>query len=258
MKITRKDFLRLSGLSLLAFAGKKAVQAVTELTGAPAAAAGGPAKTTRWGMAIDLGKWRNRPDTDKCIKACNVAHNVPQIPDPREVRWIWEQPFETVFPDEQTDYTRKAYAGHPIPVMCNHCDNPACVRVCPTGATWKREDGIVMMDWHRCIGCKYCVVACPYGARSFNFSDPVALRQASESRNFPPGAMGVVEKCNFCEERLAEGKPPVCVEASPDKAMVFGNLADPNSEIRQVLGCAFQRSGGSPNSVRSPTSFYIV
>jgi Fe-S-cluster-containing dehydrogenase component len=257
MKITRKDFLRLSGLSLLlAFAGKKAVQAVTELTGAPAAATGGPAKATRWGMAIDLGKWRNRPDADKCIKACNAAHNVPQIPDPREVRWIWEQPFETVFPDEQTDYTRKAYAGHPIPVMCNHCDNPACVRVCPTGATWKREDGIVMMDWHRCIGCKYCVVACPYGARSFNFSDPVAYIKPVNPE-FPTRSMGVVEKCNFCAERLAEGKPPVCVEASPDKSMVFGNLADPNSEIRQVLGARYSIRR-KPELGTQPNVFYIV
>jgi molybdopterin-containing oxidoreductase family iron-sulfur binding subunit len=256
MKITRKDFLRLSGLSLLAFAGRKAVQAVTELTGAPAAAAGGSAKTTRWGMAIDLGKWRNRPDADKCIKACNTAHNVPQIPDPREVRWIWEQPFETVFPDEQADYTRKAYAGHPIPVMCNHCDNPACVRVCPTGATWKREDGIVMMDWHRCIGCKYCVVACPYGARSFNFSDPVAYIKPVNPE-FPTRSMGVVEKCNFCAERLAEGKPPVCVEASPDKSMVFGNLADPNSEIRQVLGARYSIRR-KPELGTQPNVFYIV
>ena len=256
MKITRKDFLRLSGLSLLAFAGKKAVQAVTELTGAPAAAAGGPAKTTRWGMAIDLGKWRNRPDTDKCIKACNVAHNVPQIPDPREVRWIWEQPFETVFPDEQTDYTRKAYAGHPIPVMCNHCDNPACVRVCPTGATWKREDGIVMMDWHRCIGCRYCMAACPYGSRSFNWRDPRPFISESTAA-FPTRMKGVVEKCNFCEERLVIGKLPACVEACPAHALVFGDLRDSGSEARQLLR-ANHTIRRKPGLGTQPQVYYIL
>jgi molybdopterin-containing oxidoreductase family iron-sulfur binding subunit len=257
MKITRKDFLRLSGLSLLALAGGKAVRAVTALAGAPATAGAGTAKTIRWGMVIDLAKWRNQADPDKCVKACNAAHNVPQIPDPaREVRWIWDQPFETVFPSEQTDYTRQTYAGKPIPVMCNHCENPACVRVCPTGATWKREDGIVMMDWHRCIGCKYCIVACPYGARSFNFSDPVAYI-AKVNPEFPTRCKGVVEKCNFCAERLAEGKQPVCVESSPDKAMIFGNLADPDSEIRQVLGSRFSIRR-KPELGTQPNVFYIV
>ena len=256
MKITRKDFLRLSGLSLLALAGGKAVRAVTDLAGASATAVAGSAKTVRWGMVIDLGKWRGQ-GTDKCIKACDAAHNIPQIPDPaREVKWIWEQPFETVFPSEQTDYTRQTYAGRPIPVMCNHCANPACVRVCPTGATWKREDGIVMMDWHRCIGCKYCVVACPYGARSFNFSDPVPYI-AQVTPEFPTRSKGVVEKCNFCAECLAQGKQPVCVEACPDKSMIFGNLADPNSEIRQVLGSRFSIRR-KPELGTQPNVFYIV
>jgi len=257
MKITRKDFLRLSGLSLLAFAGKHAVQAVSAFAGAPGEAAVATAKRIRWGMVIDLAKWREPAGAKKCIDACNTAHNVPQIPDPaRQVKWITEQPFEAVFPSEQTDYTRKNYAGSDVPVLCNHCEKPACVRVCPTGATWKREDGIVMMDWHRCIGCKYCVVACPYGARSFNFSDPVPyIKQVNTE--FPARCKGVVEKCNFCEERLAEGKQPVCVEARPDKSMIFGNLADPQSEIRQVLGSRFSIRR-KPELGTEPNVFYIV
>ncbi len=140
--------------------------------------------------------------------------------------------------------------------MCNHCEKPACVRVCPTGATWKREDGIVMMDWHRCIGCKYCMVACPYGARSFNFSDPVAyVKQVNPE--FPTRSKGVVEKCNFCAERLAAGKQPVCVEACADKSMIFGNLADPQSEIRQVLGSRFSIRR-KPELGTQPNVFYIV
>ncbi len=257
MKITRKDFLRLSGLSLLAFAGKRYLSTASALAGSPEDAAAGTAKRVRWGMVIDLGKWQQQGGSGKCIQACDTAHNIPQIPDPtRAVRWIWDETFEAVFPAEETGYTRQNYAGRAVPVMCNHCENPACVRVCPTGATWKREDGIVMMDWHRCIGCKYCVVACPYGARSFNFSDPVPYVKQVNAE-FPTRCMGVVEKCNFCEERLAQGKQPLCVEASPDKAMVFGNLADPNSEIRQVLRARFAIRR-KPELGTEPNVFYIV
>jgi molybdopterin-containing oxidoreductase family iron-sulfur binding subunit len=106
--------------------------------------------------------------------------------------------------------------------------------VCPTGATWKRDDGVVMMDWHRCIGCRYCVAGCPYGSRSFNWRDP---RPHIDELNpdFPTRTRGVVEKCNFCEERLARGEPPACVAACKARALVFGDLEDAESEIRKVL-----------------------
>ena len=143
-----------------------------------------------------------------------------------------------VFPAEQTGLRGQAYAGTPLPVLCNHCANPACTRVCPTQATWKRDDGIVMMDWHRCIGCRYCMAACPYGSRSFNFVDPRPYIANSESR-FPTRTKGVVEKCNFCEERLAEGKQPACVEACPEKALIFGNLARP--ELGNSRKCSASR-----------------
>ena len=255
MKMTRKDFLRLSGLGVLALAaGKKAVKAIASVAG-PAPAEG---KKTRWGMAIDLKKWRQEGNAERAIAACNAAHNIPQIAEHgHQVRWLWEEPFEKVFPSERSDYAPGVYAGQPTPVMCNHCDNPACVRVCPTGATWKREpDGIVMMDWHRCIGCKYCVVACPYGARSFNFFDPAQFVKQLNP-DFPTRSKGVVEKCNFCAERLAQGKQPACVEASQGKAMVFGNLADPNSEIRQLLGSRFSIRR-KPELGTQPNVFYIV
>ena len=123
MKITRKDFLRLSGLGLLALAGSKAVRAVSEPAEAPAAAQ--PAQA-RWGMVIDLQKCRQDAGCKDCIAACNAAHNVPQIPDrAHEVKWIWKEPFESVFRTLQTDYTRQDFTRHPIPVLCNHCENPA-------------------------------------------------------------------------------------------------------------------------------------
>ena len=144
----------------------------------------------------------------------------------REVKWIWKENYDHVFPEQQHEYAASYVAGKTIPVLCNHCDNPPCVRVCPTQATWKREsDGIVMMDMHRCIGCRYCMVGCPYGARCFNWQEPwprpYAEHGTPPNLDYPTRTKGVVEKCNFCAERLVaaerEGKPfvPACVEVCP-------------------------------------------
>jgi molybdopterin-containing oxidoreductase family iron-sulfur binding subunit len=108
------------------------------------------------------------------------------------------------------------------------------VRVCPTQATWRREDGVVMMDWHRCIGCRYCVAACPYGSRSFNYVDP-RPHLGDQNPNFPTRSKGVVEKCTLCEARLAQGRLPACVEACPGQAMAFGNLNDVTSPVHALL-----------------------
>ncbi|HEX7504100.1 MAG TPA: 4Fe-4S dicluster domain-containing protein, partial [Syntrophales bacterium] len=121
-----------------------------------------------------------------------------------------------------------------LPVLCNHCDNPPCVRVCPTQATFKRADGIVMMDYHRCIGCRFCMAACPYGARSMNYRDPRPFIRKINN-DYPTRTKGVVEKCTFCEERLRKGILPACVMACEEKALVFGDIDDPRSEIRRLL-----------------------
>jgi molybdopterin-containing oxidoreductase family iron-sulfur binding subunit len=139
------------------------------------------------------------------------------------------------------------------------------VRVCPTKATWKREsDGIVMMDMHRCIGCRYCMAACPYGARSFNWRDPRPFIETDAEGNFltefPTRSRGVVEKCNFCAERLREGLQPACVEAANEVAegvMVFGDQTDPSSEVSRVL--AETRTQGRRVSLGTgPNVYYIV
>jgi Fe-S-cluster-containing dehydrogenase component len=258
MKITRKDFLRLTGLSLVALGGKEAVRAVAgQGETNSAAAVEASAKPVRWGMVIDLQKCRQESGCNACIQACDKAHNIPQFADrAHEVKWIWTEPFQTIFPFEQTDYAKQNYAGTPIPLLCNHCANPPCTRVCPTQATWKREDGIVMMDWHRCIGCRYCIAACPYGSRSFNWQDPRPAI-ASINPDFPTRTKGVVEKCNFCEERLARGEKPACVDSCPEKAFVFGNLADPDSEPRRLLRSRFavQRE---PELGTGPSVYYLV
>lgn len=259
MKITRKDFLRLSGLSVLAAGAMRtidAARAAGQTAMRPLRGSSAPRK--QYAMAIDLRKCRQRPGCDLCMKACRTAHNVPVIPDPRhEVKWIWNEPYASVFPVQQSEYTRRNYTGSPLPVLCNHCDEPPCVRVCPTGATWKRkEDGIVMMDWHRCIGCKYCMVACPYEARSFNFVDPRPFIESIQP-DFPTRSMGVVEKCNFCSERLDVGKLPACAEACPVHAITFGDLSDPNSPVSQSLGASFSIRR-KPDLGTGPNIYYIV
>ncbi len=106
--------------------------------------------------------------------------------------------------------------------------------VCPTQATWKRDDGIVMMDWHRCIGCRYCIAACPYGSRSFNWRDPRPFIEEQDP-DFPTRTRGVVEKCTFCDERLAKGKLPACVEACNENCLIFGDLENADSDVRKIL-----------------------
>jgi molybdopterin-containing oxidoreductase family iron-sulfur binding subunit len=113
-----------------------------------------------------------------------------------------------------------------------------------------------MMDWHRCIGCRYCVAACPYGSRSFNWLEPRA-HVPDLDPNFPTRTKGVVEKCNFCEERLAEGKAPACAEACPEKSLVFGNLEDPASEVRELLR-THHTIRRKPELGTEPQIYYIV
>lgn len=254
MKITRKDFLRLSGLSLFAAGCKQAVRSTTQTEPGARSA---PSRPVRWGMVVDLAKCREKDGCNACIHACNAAHNIPRIAnDAHEVKWIWTEPYAAVFPSAQNSYSPQRYAETMVPLLCNHCADPPCTRVCPTQATWKRDDGIVMMDWHRCIGCRYCIAACPYGSRSFNFEDP-RPSIAAINPDFPTRTKGVVEKCNFCEERLARGLKPACADACPQHVFIFGNLADPDSEPRKLLRERFavQRE---PELGTGPSVFYLV
>ena len=243
----RSVFVRLTGLSLASLAVKKAAAAVRAVT----------APRKRWAMVIDQQKCARAGGCTKCVEACHRVHNVPNIKVAhREVKWIWKEPFARTFPEQATAYTPAAVREAPVLVFCNHCDNPPCVRVCPTQATWKREDGVVTMDWHRCIGCRYCVAACPYGSRSFNWSDPRPHIQ-QVTTEFPARTKGVVEKCTGCEELLAKGRPPACVAACPEKALVFGNLSDPDSEVRRLIASR-QSIRRKPELGTQPSIFYLL
>jgi molybdopterin-containing oxidoreductase family iron-sulfur binding subunit len=189
----------------------------------------------RWGMVIDTRKFQTEEDFQRVIDACDKVHNIPKevAHSRQDIKWIWKDEFERVFPSKQNPYLADRLSGKEFILLCNQCDNPPCVRVCPTKATFQREDGIVMMDYHRCIGCRYCMAACPYGSRSFNFCNPAPFVK-DKNGDFPTRTRGVVEKCNFCAERLEQGLQPACVEAS-NGAIIFGDLADEDSHIRKVL-----------------------
>jgi molybdopterin-containing oxidoreductase family iron-sulfur binding subunit len=203
-------------------------------TSAPAIG-GAPRAAHRWALAVDVEACLGEAECDECTAACHRAHNVPDFENPKdEVKWIWKEPLEEALPDHGHEHLPTKLRDAKVLVFCNHCDNPPCTRVCPTGATWKRDDGVVMMDWHRCIGCRYCIAACPYGSRSFNWRDP-RPQVAAVDPVFPTRTRGVVEKCNLCEERLAVGQAPACVEACSHKAIVFGDLENAESDVRRVL-----------------------
>ena len=126
-----------------------------------------------------------------------------------------------------------------MPVQCQHCRNAPCVKACPVRATWTEPDGIVVVDYNWCIGCRYCMAACPYEGRNFNWGDPVLpadeMNPETHYLGNRPRMRGVVEKCTFCIQRSREGRYPACVEICPAGARKFGNLLDPNSEIRVIL-----------------------
>jgi len=265
MAVNRRDFLRISGLGTLLGLGSMATQ---ELLPPGKALAqqylpdGKALKAKRWAMVVDARKCLEKVEQDgcrDCVLACNRVHNIPALPDPKhEVKWIWQERYENTFAGQNHEYAEDALRGKPFLVLCNHCDKPPCVRVCPTQATFKRDDGIVMMDFHRCIGCRYCMAACPYGSRSFNFVDPRKhLDSAATDPKFPTRMKGVVEKCNFCAERLAEGLMPACVEVCKEKALIFGDLEDPGSEVRKVLRSRYSIRR-KPELGTHPEIFYVV
>ncbi|RKX23804.1 MAG: 4Fe-4S ferredoxin [Candidatus Zixiibacteriota bacterium] len=260
MSIDRRKFIRLSGLTALGLAGASAGNVLSDnavdSTEAPQTHA--PLVGKRWAMVIDIRKCMAAPDCNECSKACHYVHNVPDFDNPKdEIKWIWKETFHHAFHDEGHEHIEEAIKHAKLPVLCNHCDDPPCARVCPTGATWKREeDGIVMMDWHRCIGCRYCMAACPYGSRSFNWRDPRPHIKEVRS-DFPARMRGVVEKCTLCDERLARGKLPACVEACKEGALTFGDLEDPNSEVRNLLREHFTIRR-KPGLGTQPEIYYIV
>jgi Fe-S-cluster-containing dehydrogenase component len=257
MEISRRKFLEIAGFSMLLVAAKPSVDVLSRSKLLKASTRAQALVGKRWAMVVNLKACLEKDGCRECIDACHRVHNVPDFDNPKdEIKWIRTVPYEAAFPEQEHEFIEESLESRAVLVLCNHCDNPPCVRVCPTKATWKREDGIVMMDYHRCIGCRYCMAACPYGSRSFNWRDPRPFIDEIDP-DFPTRTRGVVEKCNFCEERLAEGLLPACVEACQEKALVFGDLEDPDSDVREFLRLHYtvQRK---PGLGTKPKVYYMV
>ncbi|MDL2267715.1 4Fe-4S dicluster domain-containing protein [Desulfovibrio sp. OttesenSCG-928-G15] len=260
---SRRQFLKVASLSFLGLAGSAVLPKIScaqdEQKVTYPASYRKPRtqlKAKHWGMVIDTRKFDDAEDFEAVINACHQYHNVPEIGTKKEIKWIWKDGYRETFTDQMDSYPAEEVLTRKYLMLCNHCENPACVRVCPTGATYRRPDGIVMMDYHRCIGCRFCMAGCPYGARSFNFEDPRPYMKHDLNTRFPTRMKGVVEKCTFCSELLAEGKMPRCVEASKG-AIVFGDLGDPTSDIRKVLAENFTIRR-KPTLGTEPSVFYII
>jgi tetrathionate reductase subunit B len=179
----------------------------------------GASSKVRWGMLIDTTKCAT--GCDACVKACATENGIVEtVQDARQAaQWIRKIDLKE----------QKTGRQHSLPMMCQHCAEPPCVDVCPTGASMKRADGIVLVDRHICIGCRYCMLACPYKARSF-----VHQPLTTQNPEVPRG-QGCVESCTFCVQRVDKGLKPACVESCPEGAMTFGDLNDQNSEIAQRI-----------------------
>ncbi len=158
-------------------------------------------KKTKWGMLIDV---------SKCI-GCHACRISCQNQNELKVREYYNRI------EEQESGRFPNYNRRFLPVQCQHCDNPPCVKVCPTGASYKREDGVVLINKAKCIGCKYCIVACPYDVRIIHEEE------------------GYIHKCRFCIEFVEKGGIPACVTTCPMGVRVFGDLRDPDSEISKLI-----------------------
>ncbi len=200
-----------------------------------------PMDNVVFGYALDLSRCIG---CRRCVYACVDENNQSRNP---QVQWIRVLDFEKN--EKWLDLEASNHYYNPekvpekgrfyVPVQCQQCKNPPCVKVCPVGATWKEPDGIIVVDYNWCIGCRYCMAACPYGARKFNWGKPhIPKEKLNPKMHYlgnRPRYKGIVEKCTFCIQRSREGRYTACVEICPVGARKFGNLLDPKSEIRYII-----------------------
>jgi len=178
----------------------------------------------------------------KCVHACVNENNQSRSPEIQYIRVL-------KMPHGSLDIEKSDHDYNPekvpekgffyMPVQCQQCAKPPCVKVCPVHATWQEADGIVAIDYDWCIGCRYCMAACPYGARHFNFTKPLIPKDRLNPKmaylGNRPRTMGVTEKCHFCIQRTRAGRYPACLEVCPAGARKFGNILDPDSEVSKIL-----------------------
>ncbi len=192
-----------------------------------------------FGYAINISRCKGYRD---CVQACVKENNLGRDSQMQYIRVL--QMDQGDFNFEHSDHyyepeTVPVEGKHYVPIQCMQCDDPPCVKACPVEATWMEPDGIVVVDYDWCIGCRYCMAACPYWARHFNWTVPeIPKEEMNPTTHYlgnRPRPRGVVEKCHFCIQRTRNGRQPACMEACPTGSRIFGNLLDPDSEIRYVL-----------------------
>ena len=186
----------------------------------PGKASPGASSKVRWGMLIDSTQCAS--GCTDCVTACNTENGLSGGTKTTDSQWIRKIEIKEL----RTGKTQS------LPMMCQHCAEPPCVDVCPTGASFKRADGIVLVDKHICIGCRYCIMACPYKARSFVHSP-----QTDQKPDVPRG-MGTVEGCTMCVHKVDKGEMPACVTACANaghEAILFGDLNNPESDISKRI-----------------------
>ena len=203
---------------------------------------------TKYGMVINLDRCMG---CDTCSNACKMENNVP-------MGMLWNRVISQGCEDiEDAVGTYPNLSRSFLPIMCQHCENPACMRVCPTGATYKDDMGRVLVNYDKCIGCRMCMAACPYNARCFNWNEPVRDPDFNYGhKDVPVRPKGVAEKCTFCKERTDMGQEPMCVVCCPSRARVFGDLDDPESEVSKLIR---ERGGYTllPEYGTRPQVYYI-
>jgi tetrathionate reductase subunit B len=218
---SRRGFIGIAAAAVGGVMLAPGIRLVEIAQAAPADGRSGANPSVRWGMLIDTTKCAE--GCTDCVDACNSENGLAPASRPTDAQWIRKIEIKEV----KTGRTAS------LPVMCQHCAEPPCVDVCPTGASFKRADGIVLVDRHSCIGCRYCMMACPYKARSF-VHEPLTDQKADV-----PRGKGCVESCTLCVHRLDKGdKTTACAEACTKAghgAIVFGDLNDPASEISQRI-----------------------
>jgi molybdopterin-containing oxidoreductase family iron-sulfur binding subunit len=213
---------KLIGVGVAAAAGLAIAPGVTLLDLAHARPADQAADgSKRWGLLVDTSKCAT--GCTDCVSACHKENGIASSGRPEtDAQWIRKIELKEI----------KSGRTHSLPMMCQHCAEPPCVDVCPTGASFKRADGIVLVDRHICIGCRYCMMACPYKARSF-----VHEEHTDQNPDVPRGK-GCVEGCTLCVHRIDKDQLPACVEAckaAGHEAILFGDLNDPQSEIAKRI-----------------------